>query len=428
MQTSKRVSLETYLKPYQLSAFSVSEDESYIVYGTNITGAYNLWKMELSDNRVQTQLTFHNEKIESIAVSNETIFFTSDKSGNENMHIFSIHQNGENWKDIRSEENCRYFFGGISEDGSKLYYTSTKDNPMYLSVFSYDLQTDKEILLHKGNGAETYLLSVRPNSKDFAYFVRYNHSDMKIFVKKDEQDIELIPETTQQYRVADLCFINEDKVLFSTSYGEEFTYLASYDLSTGLFQKVVEIEKQDIEKIHYHATMGKVFLETKAGPIGCLYVYDMESNSLVDLQIPTDTIQQCMVTQKGTIYLIGASSTKPPTLFQKRVEGQWEILLENKVPYVSESELIRPIRINYQSFDGLEIEAMFYEAKEEYRNGHTIVYPHGGPQYNEQTDYYGYFQYLLRCGFHIFAPNFRGTPNYGTSFLKLIEGDWGGGS
>ncbi|WP_374049846.1 alpha/beta hydrolase family protein [Neobacillus sp. PS3-34] len=40
--------------------------------------------------------------------------------------------------------------------------------------------------------------------------------------------------------------------------------------------------------------------------------------------------------------------------------------------------------------------------------------------------YDGFFQYLLQEGFSIFAPNFRGTPNYGTSFLKMIEGDWGG--
>ena len=70
---------------------------------------------------------------------------------------------------------------------------------------------------------------------------------------------------------------------------------------------------------------------------------------------------------------------------------------------------------------------MFYEAKEENRNGYTICYPHGGPQYNEQIYYDGLFQYLLHQGFNIFAPNFRGTTNYGTTFLQLIEGDWGGG-
>jgi dipeptidyl aminopeptidase/acylaminoacyl peptidase len=125
--------------------------------------------------------------------------------------------------------------------------------------------------------------------------------------------------------------------------------------------------------------------------------------------------------------MLGSSSTKPTTFNQKVKDGGWHALLENQVPTIPEHELIKPERMSYRSFDGIEIEAMYYQAKETNSNGHTIVYPHGGPQYNEQIDYYGFFQYLLECGFSIFTPNFRGTPNYGTSFLKMIEGDWSGG-
>ncbi|HLO12465.1 MAG TPA: DPP IV N-terminal domain-containing protein, partial [Pseudoneobacillus sp.] len=215
MLASKKISLETFLKPNLIPVFNVSRDESFLLFSSNSSGAFNLWKMDLDKERTQTQLTSHNQKIESISIANDgTIYFTSDKDGNENMHIYSIDDNGGKWKGIRTESNCRYFFGGLSEDNSKLYYTTSKDNPVYLSIYSYELETENEVLLHHGSGAETYLLDVSPNGEDIAYFVRYNHSNMKIYVKRNGQDMELIPFADQHYRVSDLCFMNEDKVLF----------------------------------------------------------------------------------------------------------------------------------------------------------------------------------------------------------------------
>ncbi|MBS4174104.1 alpha/beta fold hydrolase [Bacillus sp. FJAT-49736] len=428
MITSKRVSLEQFMKPFSISAFSVSQDESYIVYGTNTTGSFNLWKMDLKNTEIKQQLSSHNQFIESIAVGNDSnIYFTSDKDGNENMHIYSIDDNGENWKDICVEQDCRYFFGAFSEDGSKLYYTSTKDNPIHLSIFSYDLHANKEELLHIGYGAETHLMGVSPNGKDIAYFIRYNHSNMKICLKKADQEIELIPNAEQTYRVSDLCFLTEDRILFTTNYNEEFNYLASYDVSTGLFEKVLYIDKQDIEKIQYFTSENQIYLQSRSGPIDRLYVYNMDDKSLVDLKAPMDTIQQFAIGGSGKVYTAGSSSTKPITLYRMNTDRDWEELIKNQVPFVPEDDLVKPERIQYKSFDGLEIEGMFYQAKQGKWNGHTIIYPHGGPQYNEQIYYDGFFQFLIYNGFHIFAPNFRGTPNYGTSFLKMIEGDWGGG-
>jgi dipeptidyl aminopeptidase/acylaminoacyl peptidase len=426
MLKSKQVSLESFLQPYSINTFSVSEDESYLVMGINFAGTFNLWKMDLTNERQFTQLSHNHQKMESIVSKDDSIYFTSDKNGNENMHIYAVDADGNHWRDIRTEPGCRYFFGGVSGDGKKLYYTSTKDNPIYLSIFSYDVENRVEELLHLGSGAETQLLSISPNEQDFAYFVRHNHSHMKLFVKRNGEDVELIPHPDQHYRTSDLCFIDEDFALFTTNYQEEFTYLASYDFKSGLFQKQLGIDKQDIEKIHYLSS-SEVVLQTKSGPVDRLYKYHFKTNELVNLEIPTYTIQDYYVTSKGNVYMVGSSSDLPMSLFRKEHNGEWEVLFENNVANVEREELILPERFRYQSFDGVEIEAMHYVAKAENSNGYTIVYSHGGPQFNEPIDYYGFFQYLLQLGFNIFAPNFRGTPNYGTSFLKMIERDWGGG-
>jgi len=59
--------------------------------------------------------------------------------------------------------------------------------------------------------------------------------------------------------------------------------------------------------------------------------------------------------------------------------------------------------------------------------GYTIFWPHGGPQAAEKKSYRAMFQMLLNRGYNIFCPNFRGSTGYGTSFVKMVEQDWGEG-
>lgn len=432
MLTTNKLTLEQFLQPFSISAFAISKDESFLIYSSNVNGNYNLWKMELNSTNLPVQITSHNQKTESISIFTDqqtqesTIYFTSDNDGNEDMHIFSVKPNGENWRRIRAEPNSRFYFGGISTNGSCLYYTSNQDNPIYLSIFSYDLQSGEEKLLHVGKDAETHLLGMSPNEKDFAYFVRHNHSNMKIYGMKNDQPIELIPHAHQDYRVSSLCYISEDLIYFTTNYGQEFNYLAKYHFQTGEFEKVLEIANEDIEAIKYCRSSEELYLLTKAGPFDRMYAFHLESNTLVNMNIPSETIQEFVITTSASIYICGSSATKPITIYQKKRDPEWKPLLENHVPLVSERDLVNPEIIRYPSFDGVEIEAAYYKAKKENSNEHIIIYSHGGPQYNEQIQYNGFFQYLLQLGFSIFAPNFRGTPNYGTTFLKMIEGDWGG--
>ncbi|MGE7946302.1 hypothetical protein [Lysinibacillus sp. NPDC093688] len=49
-----------------------------------------------------------------------------------------------------------------------------------------------------------------------------------------------------------------------------------------------------------------------------------------------------------------------------------------------QSELVEPNVITYSSFDGLEIESLFFKAKKENDNGEIIFWPHGGPKATER--------------------------------------------
>lgn len=103
------------------------------------------------------------------------------------------------------------------------------------------------------------------------------------------------------------------------------------------------------------------------------------------------------------------------------------MLTHNVLTGLTEKDLSYPDVVTYSSFDGMEIEALLYRPNPETANGYTVFWPHGGPQAAERKQFRAMFQYIIAQGYHIFCPNFRGSSGYGSSFVKMVEQDWGEG-
>lgn len=114
----------------------------------------------------------------------------------------------------------------------------------------------------------------------------------------------------------------------------------------------------------------------------------------------------------------------PPDLYRMNLETkQVRQLTFSNPPALAALELVRPERIAFKSFDGLEIPSVLYRPKEP--NGAAILYPHGGPtsQYTLSWDIWA--QYMVAKGYTWLAPNFRGSTGYGLEFERLNANAWG---
>ncbi|MET3290240.1 UNVERIFIED_CONTAM: dipeptidyl aminopeptidase/acylaminoacyl peptidase [Brevibacillus sp. OAP136] len=432
MITFQAPDISQFIQPYEIKCFAVSPDERHVVWSCNSSGVFNLWAID-EQAAAPYQLTQHHQASDAIQIvaSSEQkqpfILFTSDQDGDENMQIYAVAAHGGVPLPVRYDEGKRYFFGTVSEDGKRLYYGSNKENPLYLNIYCYDMESGDEQLLLTGVDAETHFQAISPDEQSLAYFVRYNHTNMKGYVRSGEQTLSLIPDATEEHKVANLTFANDEMVYFLTNYKEEYNYLASFSLKTGAFKKVMSIPAEEIASFQLTQPSGDIYLATSRGVRDSLYRYNVATKECEKLSIPVDVIYQWMVTETKTVYVLGSSPTKPANLYRKKADAKWQKITENRVPGASEHELVEPEVVYYDSYDGTRIESLYYPAKKEMSNGHTIVFPHGGPQFLERKEYYGWFQYFAAKGYNLFIPNFRGSTNYGTRFMKLIEGDWGGG-
>lgn len=109
-------------------------------------------------NTFPSQLTFIDQSCQGLLYDKQGRFIIAgfDKNGNENTQFYGMPIQGGTMKKIIYEEGTRNSVPILSEDGNKLYYTSSKGNPTYLNAYVYDLVTGEEKTVLVGKDAPTF--------------------------------------------------------------------------------------------------------------------------------------------------------------------------------------------------------------------------------------------------------------------------------
>ncbi|MGE6258304.1 S9 family peptidase [Heyndrickxia sporothermodurans] len=427
MISFSKPNVEQFLRTFAIGDFAVSPDETQLAFSTNLSGKYNLWAMNLP-NTFPYPLTFIDQSCQGLLYDKQGRFIIAgfDHNGDENTQFYGIPLQGGTMKEIVYQKDTRNFLPILSEDGSKLYYTSSKDNPQFLNTYCLDLLSGQETIVLEGKTAATFLADFSPDEQSFLYFKQFANTYSLLYARSGDEDVLLTPPTEKQHTVSDAVFISDTMVYLLTDYESDFTYLASFDLKTKTFLKIKEIENESFHSIKYNKEKQTLYICSGKGVEDYLYKFSLLNGEWEKLTAPCSIIEKLVVAKSGTLYLLGRSATKPHNIFQLQEDG-WISLTQYTVPGVDLNELVEPEVITYESFDGLNIEALFFKAKEENDNGEIIFWPHGGPQAAERKFFRASFQFFLNQGYSIFAPNFRGSFGYGLKFMKMVEGDWGYG-
>jgi dipeptidyl aminopeptidase/acylaminoacyl peptidase len=94
---------------------------------------------------------------------------------------------------------------------------------------------------------------------------------------------------------------------------------------------------------------------------------------------------------------------------------------------IPKKDFVIPKNVTYKSFDGLNISAFLYIPDWMKKDGSNpaILWPHGGPEWQEKRLFNKYMQILTNRVFIVIAPNL-GQHRYGKTFQKMIYKDWKG--
>lgn len=421
--------VEQFFRTYAITDFTVSKDEKRLIFSSNLNGKMNLWAMDLPDT-FPYLFAHQDESCSFIEIDPENRYVLAgfDRDGDENHQIYAIPNGGGLPQAlITGDPEDKYFFCHLSEDGKRVYYMTSEENPSYLNARVRNLEDNTDTLLNEGEGYPTELAAVSDDEKAFVYLRSSANTYVTGVVKTGEETYHLTPDPEKVHVVFDPVFVDDNTIYFITDYESEYSYVAKFDLQSKEFFSVITIENESIETVKFSKSENVLYLASEKGVNDRLYRYDLSSERLTPLTLPVDVIGKIHVAESGAIYLLGVNGTKPVNIYHSKTGETWRQLTNNNVLGVKDEDMVAPAVVSYPSFDGKEIEALLFRAKPENDNGYTIFWPHGGPQAAERETFRSMFQCFLNRGYTIFAPNFRGSTGYGSSFVKLVEQDWGEG-
>lgn len=423
--------VEQFFRTYTISHFNVSKDENKLVFGTNINGTMNLWAMDLKGvSKFPYQFAQKGESSNFTAFDPEGKFVLTDfdNDGDENYQIYALPYEGGIPKTlITGKPEDKYFFSYLSEDGKRIYYNTSVDNPSFFNARVKDLENGSDTLIYEGEKGLTNLVAVSENEEAFVYIRMFANTYNNAFVQMGEETVFLTPDPEKVHVSFEPVFTDDNTVYFLTDYDSNYQYVAKFDLKTKKFEKVLALEEESLSSLKYHKESNTLYIVSEKGVVDKLYHYSLDDRQLVEMDTPFDIVEQLKVMKSGNVYVLGRTATLPLNILVLSKGDDWKQLTTNRVLGMDESELVDPEVITYPSFDGMKIEALFFKAKPENANGYTVFWPHGGPQSSERKFFRAMFQSILYRGYNIFAPNFRGSTGYGSEFVKMVERDWGHG-
>ncbi|KGX91926.1 peptidase S9 [Pontibacillus halophilus JSM 076056 = DSM 19796] len=423
----KEPRLRHFFETYGIETFAVNEDESQLVYSTNINGHYNVWALDLP-NQYPYPLTFHNQTNRGVTFSKDGSFILilTDRDGDENDQIYATPSTGGELQPLRTHEGKKHIGPLFSEDGNTLYYTSNKEDPTYMKVYAFNVKDGEETIILHGSDAPTYLLDKSKEEPNYLIMKHFSNTHVIGYVFSNNELVSMTPDPESQHVVAGGTFISEDEVYFTTNYQADRTYLAKYNVRSQTFEKVIEVDDTDFTHITYDNTNHILYIVGSHGVNDSLFTYSVETDEMSIIELPIRVIDQLHVAKSGAVYILGDTSTATQNIYRLSEDG-WKPLTSHRVPTVKEEHLSTPEVVQYQSFDGTTIEALLFKPVQSKDNGRVVFWPHGGPQAAERDSFRSLFQAIVYEGYTLFAPNFRGSSGYGQEFMQLVEGDWGHG-
>jgi dipeptidyl aminopeptidase/acylaminoacyl peptidase len=160
-----------------------------------------------------------------------------------------------------------------------------------------------------------------------------------------------------------------------------------------------------------------------------LYRLDTEHDQTVKLTSGNGCYINPQVSKDGqTIVMIRTDWFTPGDVWNMDTNGENRHKLTGVNDTLLRSrQLVRPKRITWQSFDGLEIEGWLYlPPLAQGTKAPLILEIHGGPSLAWGDSYVHEFQVLAGKGYAVLAANPRGSAGYGEEFCKKSLNDWGG--
>lgn len=430
----KQYSISQFMDIVQIGGSSFSPDEAKLLFSSKETGIFNVFEIDIRSGE-KKQLTNSTDNAifaSSYFPEDNRIIVRSDKGGNEITHLFVQNPDGS-MRDLIKDSTAKAQFYGWSYNQKLLYYATNGRDKRYFDLYKVQVNKDQseekvypaQVAYKNTDGLDPAAISNNDRYIALTKSITTNNSDMYLLDTQSGESKLLSAHEGDAQFIPQYFSLDDTKLYYLTDEGSEFRYLASYDIATGVKEKVEEAP-WDI-MYAYLSRNGKyrvVAINNDARTE--IKIYDEATGSLVQFPpLPEGDVTGVNISNSEKLMSFYISSSKSPNnLFVYNFETKEVKQLTNTMtPEIDPNDLVEGEVIRYASFDGMEIPALLYKPKgiKEGEKLPALLWIHGGPGGQTRLNYSPVIQHLVNHGYVILAVNNRGSSGYGKSFFAADD-------
>ena len=424
----QQYTIEQFMDNENSFANGYNANKSKVLMTSNRSGIYNMYTTPATGGELTPVTKSDSASIFGISYfpEDDRILFRMDGNGDE---IFKIYmKDGENIQALTPIENVRALFRGWSKDGKSFYYGSNERNPKYLDHYEMNLETMTPTLIYQVEEGFDFA-GMSDDKRYIALVSPINTNDSDLFI--------LNTETNEKTKVNDNMSANNpqefspdnDALYYSTDDGSEFSYVMKYNLDDGTKEKVVERD-WDINGYSFsdNGTYQVTFINEDAK--NTLEVTEVATGNTVDF--PSFEDKEIVGVsfsrdEEAALLRVGGSFTPSDSYSYNMNTKKLARLSENLNDEIDPADLVTAQVVRYESFDGLEIPAIYYQPHQATKENPVpaMVWVHGGPGGQSRQGFNSTIQYLVNHGYAVLAVNNRGSSGYGKTFYKMDDQNHG---
>ena len=423
-----RARLQQYLNTRYANMTDVSDDGRTMLVSTRFGDSTQV-HLVAAPGAARTQLTFARDPVQSSAFvpgSSRSLVYVTDVGGDEQYQIFRLDLDG--WRTTRlTDGKSRNVNPVWSADGKKLAWASTARNGRDFDVWVSDGATPASAALAvEGKGQWVPLEFSRDGgSLLIQEEISISHTRLYLADLGKKTVTNLTPgDAPVAYRDAALSPDGRRAYVASDRSGE-FVSLHELDIARRSWRPLAAGIPWNVDELELSRDGRTLAFVVNEGGFGRLHLLDTRTRrEKAAAGVPDGIVDGLRFARNAPV--IGFSLLSPV----RSTDAYTYDTRRNKAARWTESEMggldparfVAPTIIEYPSFDGTKIPALYYRPAGP-GPFPVVIDIHGGPEGQQRPIFSPVEQFLVaEDGVAVLAPNVRGSDGYGKTYLARDNG------
>jgi len=429
--------VEDYFARPNASQFKISPDGKYLSYKEKDKDKKNhVYVKELKTGKITKAIVEKDDLIKSYGWLNENrLFFTQDKGGNENIHLYAADIDGKNFKDLTPFDGITLGTVRLIKDTEFVVITMNKNNKQIFEPYKINFNTGEMTQLYENKDVNSpiddYIFDKDGNLRGYTvlenglttktYYKDLQTGKFNLIKSTDWKDTFYITQLNENSK-------NKDEAYVVTNLDSDKSRIVLYDLKKNAI--IREVYSNPVFDVNSISVAGKNRnyeldyinydgIKDETVPVSKFYkeIDDKLKAEFKDKQfsvVYSDDNNEKLLVYVGSDKLYGA-------YYEYDTKSKKINLLYNLMPQLKEEDMAEMRPIEFKSRDGLTIRGYITlpKAALEGKKVPLIVNPHGGPQgIRDQWGFNPETQLFASRGYATLQVNFRISGGYGKEFQK----------